>query len=533
MIALELRFPAKRYHATPWDQQVNEGAIEWPPSPWRLLRALLATGYSTGLWDENGPPEAVHEVLQQLSTVLPSYLLPPASTAHSRHYMPLSQMKNGREDTTLVFDTWARIETGALLVRWDVELSREALQWLRQLIEALPYLGRAESWVQGKLIEEADHIEGSWCEAIEELAAGGIAGESVRLLAPLPEAEYMAWRGIQLQAEQAQLPPLREGQKPTKAWLKKQNALESLFPSGLLACLEQDTASLKRAGWTQPPGSRWVRYHRPADALSSSLPIAARRKVAAKVTMALLGLVPPNGSRGLLPSVNRGLPLAELVHRSLISHASRIGGHSEVLSGKNANEQRLEHQHLHAHLLPLDLDADGHLDHLLVWAPMGLDDLAQQAIRALRRTWSKGLAADLGIKLVSLCNRDELERLAGEAGSRIRQLFGGLQGSRSWISATPFVPPRFIKRNKESVEEQVRRELAFRGLPDPVHVELVDVQTDRARRMRHVIRTRRNGTPPPQDLGLCLRIDFPDAVFGPLLLGYGSHFGLGSFEALD
>jgi len=43
MPLIELRFPAGRYHATPWGSHVNEGAVEWPPSPWRLLRALIAT----------------------------------------------------------------------------------------------------------------------------------------------------------------------------------------------------------------------------------------------------------------------------------------------------------------------------------------------------------------------------------------------------------------------------------------------------------------------------------------------------------
>jgi CRISPR-associated protein Csb2 len=43
MLALAIRFPAGRFHATPWGRHVNEGAAEWPPSPWRLLRALVAT----------------------------------------------------------------------------------------------------------------------------------------------------------------------------------------------------------------------------------------------------------------------------------------------------------------------------------------------------------------------------------------------------------------------------------------------------------------------------------------------------------
>ena len=41
-ITLKLTFPAGRYHATPWGRHVNEGVPEWPPSPWRLLRALVA-----------------------------------------------------------------------------------------------------------------------------------------------------------------------------------------------------------------------------------------------------------------------------------------------------------------------------------------------------------------------------------------------------------------------------------------------------------------------------------------------------------
>ena len=45
MTVLELRFPAGRYHATPWGRHVNEGAVEWPPSPWRIVRALIATWY--------------------------------------------------------------------------------------------------------------------------------------------------------------------------------------------------------------------------------------------------------------------------------------------------------------------------------------------------------------------------------------------------------------------------------------------------------------------------------------------------------
>jgi len=42
MIGISVSFPSGRFHATPWGRHVNEGATEWPPSPWRFLRALVA-----------------------------------------------------------------------------------------------------------------------------------------------------------------------------------------------------------------------------------------------------------------------------------------------------------------------------------------------------------------------------------------------------------------------------------------------------------------------------------------------------------
>ena len=125
MPTLILRFPGRRYHATPWGHHVNEGQIEWPPSPWRLLRALIATGYATLQWSGDGPPAVARSLIEKLASVLPRYRLPPAAGAHSRHYMPLAKLTNGREDTTLVFDTWAQVDDGELVVSWDIALTDE------------------------------------------------------------------------------------------------------------------------------------------------------------------------------------------------------------------------------------------------------------------------------------------------------------------------------------------------------------------------------------------------------------------------
>ena len=57
MVTIEFHFVAGRFHATPWDRHVNEGAVEWPVSLWRILRALIAVGFRKLGWDATRPPK--------------------------------------------------------------------------------------------------------------------------------------------------------------------------------------------------------------------------------------------------------------------------------------------------------------------------------------------------------------------------------------------------------------------------------------------------------------------------------------------
>jgi CRISPR-associated protein Csb2 len=111
------------------------------------------------------------------------------------------------------------------------------------------------------------------------------------------------------------------------------------------------------------------------------------------------------------------------------------------------------------------------------------------------------------------------------------RLLGPIDGSRIWASVTPFVPPRFLKpRGKNALLGQINSELASRRLPE---VMTVEVDPDLTRKLRHFVRRRTRGrVAPPVDMGYGLRLTFSVPVTGPLLLGYGSHYGLGMFSAL-
>ena len=372
MPTVHLRFPGGRYHATPWGHHVNEGQIEWPPSPWRLLRALIATGYATLQWDE--VPPVGRQLIETLAEVMPTYELPPASSAHSRHYMPTGKLDKGMEKTTLVFDTWANVGDGEVMVRWDCDLDPETLELFTSLIEKLGYLGRSESWVEAKVVSD----DRTLCEQRTAFPHAmndcpGPQWEQIPLMAAIPSAPYIDWRSNCTEKLLADL-PLPEGKKkPTKTLLKKRADAIAAYPEDLLECLQKDTAWWKKEHhWSQPPGSQRILYWRRTDALVVSAPAVRSRPTARSVTTMLLALTTRSGNQSALPTVERTLPQAELFHRAIVG---RVGNgkkvHCPELTGKDEHGKYLRGRHGHAHILPLDLDGDGHLDHILIHAPMG------------------------------------------------------------------------------------------------------------------------------------------------------------------
>lgn len=544
MPTLILRFPGRRYHATPWGHHVNEGLIEWPPSPWRLLRALLSVGYTAGVWNGTGPPATARALIEKLATKLPRYCLPPAAGAHSRHYMPIGEINKGREKTTLVFDTWAQVDNGELAVTWDVDLAAEEVALLSELVTKLGYLGRSESWVLARLAEPNEFVmpeENSYpCDSPPT-----IGWEQVSLLAPVASEKYIEWRQKQIDILLTELPPVEPPAKKrlTKRDLKQTQERElarekaqAPFPPDLIACLQALTSWLKHHGWSQPPGSRRVLYWRKSNALEAGVPRRQRRIIEAPpVEAVLLAMATASGNDHALPRIARALPQAERLHKQLVDAFKRANhdAHSKALTGCDEAGAPLRGAHEHAHILPLDLDGDGHLEHFLIWAPMKLHARAQAAIRAVRRTFSKGGIGPLQLALAGSGALADLRGLPGVYGDGLCAVLGAPNGATEWVSFAPFVPPRYLKkRGRNTLEGQVAAELSSRGHPAPTEVRVIDPHNDdRARRQRHFIRSRRLASAPPIDCGMTLLLRFGSPVKGPLCLGYGSHFGLGLFIA--
>ncbi len=465
---LAIRFPLRRYHANPWDRAVNEGASEWPPSPWRLLRALVAT------WHTRWPdlPAPVLEGLLGSLAEPPSYLTPGVTVGHTRHYLPDLEHRKGEPGRTdLTLDSFLSVRRDdELLVRWDGDLPGEQRQALAKLAELLPYLGRSESVCEARLVDHEPVPDESWWRP------GAHGSQRVRLLAAT---------------------------KPVS-----------------IAALEASTADIRRRRRTLPPGARWVSYAA-AEPVAGPSPAATATAAAERVTairFAVTGTVPVKATHGIL--------LADEAHRLAGDKLTRAGltdpQRQEILGSNGAVTD-----HRHAHWIPLVTPGQDRpfVQHLIAWVPRGLRAEEVAALLSLREL--SGRRGD-GYEVRGLPPAELLFQAAGPVGQVAPELCGP---ARRWRSLTPYLPVRHRKREslEDFLTADVRTELGYRDLPPATVIpadpgsRLPDRWALEFRRYRMAESVSRSKP------GLGLQLEFAEPVGGPLLVGQLSHFGYGIF----
>jgi len=445
--------------------------------------------------------------------------------------MPTTKIKDGREETTLVLDAFADVGDGALWVRWPTKVDEEAQRLFDVLVAHLGYLGRSESWVLGESTSDDVSLpQAGQAFPHSDNARPGRSFAEIALTAPDTPNNYAYWRSGEVEFAIKEL-GFPAGKKPTQPHQKKIAAIQSAYPADLVDCLQRDTVWWKAQKWSRAPGSRSVLYWRESNALEVGPPTAPRVSGENRVEMMLLALTTPRGSKSALPTVARTLPQAERIHRALVS---KLGFGCEAcpeLVGRDEMGEPLK-GHKHAHLLPVDLDRDGRLDHIVVFAPMGLGKDAQSAVRRLRRTYVKGGVGELQVAVAGVGALQHLRAIGAGLTRAVDELLGPTGGAASWVNTTPFVPPRHIKKSgRSSLVGQVEEELRGRGFP-PAKVDVLE-WTGETLALRHFVRRRQCGPQPPLDIGFAVRLLFDSPVIGPICLGYGSHFGLGLFRAAD
>jgi CRISPR-associated protein Csb2 len=409
VIAVALRFDLGRYHANPWGEHVNAGLVEWPPSPWRILRGLYAASRTNAQLGSVREP-AERALARLMSAPPPNYVIPPAAEGHSRHYMPSRtwSLKKPKEHD-LILDAFLAIPPqDELIVAWEAELPETERRALGEVVRALGHLGRSEAVCSARLLDGGERPPAFNAMPADEASAG----EPLALLCPTPEA-----------------------------------TLEDLSIS---------VAELRRMRQALPPRTRKVAYSAqlPQQAEAPSEPWAAPQ-------LALFHI--GGGNR---PGIAEAVAVAQAARAAL---QRRYGGGqdgvaSPTLSGRRADGPR-EDQHQHAHYLVLP-DAEGRrVEQLAIWAPEGFGPSEVKALASLSRLVVRGAGDPLPLALAALGTTAELSipRLLGPA-RRWRSLtpFGLVRHPKPRGGAL-----------KDGPREQVRLELRRRGLPEPAEVALV------------------------------------------------------------
>jgi len=436
--------------------------------------------------------------------------------------------KKGPYDKTLVFDAFVAVNRqDAVAISWNVDLNPTQRDKLATLLSLLGHLGRAESWCEATL-EEVNPI-GSNCHPIGENEVGP-EWEILSVLCPDGESAFQS----------NHLPSETTSRKQSRATPKKPGRYDPAWN----LCL--DTADLQKAAWSDPPGSRWIKYIRPTDAF---LPRKAESKKSSPAKPTLARYLLDSTVRPLVAST---LAIAEKCRWALMGkfrelEENRMGiprksslpgqNSSVIFSGKSSDGTPLS-GHSHATYMPLDLDGDGRIDEVWVHAPGGFDP---QECRALKHfDW---IPTDSGhpIKLVLLA-------LDTDPVTEVSQV---------WSSATPYLSTRFPKKNGKKKDppdfflpggeiplmiSDIKRQIAHRGWPQPISIQpILDSQgifrlpqNGRLglRPIQFLTRRRKEVRSVKRVAGF-FRLEWATPLPGPVCLGHSSHFGMGLFRPGD
>ena len=496
-LALEQTFPLGRFHATPWKVfPYDDPHGEWPPSPWRLVRAALARSYQ--LDREIADSSANHALLREamvraFATSEVSWQLPPSTWRgpglrqyHPAEFkrVPASAKEPGMMayNTTKVLDNFWITSGAASPVVWQFEgpdWTPPLLAHLDACLARVLYFGRAES--------------------ITEIRR-------------LPESQLD-------NASLTRLQPRRTGSAVPVLALKTDANLSQL---------EVTTDAPTVRDTDIPPGSRWMFAERPqhprirpVSRPKPKLPpvpliqfaigskVAPRYKDTVLITERFR-----NRMLGCFTKIFTGNP------RMKWSEApAEVREQAFLLSGKNPDGSPAKGHQQVAFFLSGTSDVPSRL---CVWRSEPFNDKEQRAILDAANT-----PLPLNYKNDPwTLNLVPLDKLVPPAP--------GLHGTAhcEWESLTPYVPPRHVygRSGKEkpgcSVAEQLSNELESRGFPTD---RLITAVREGGWVKIHRIKSERDAQTNNDKLSYVVKLTFSKPVKGPVSLGTSSHFGLGLF----
>ncbi|MBD3267347.1 type I-U CRISPR-associated protein Cas5/Cas6, partial [bacterium] len=355
----------------------------------------------------------------------------------------------------------------------------------------------------------------------------------------------------------------------------KQTVKVSRYSPAWHLCI--DTAQLHQEKWSDPPGSQWVSYVRPADCFDPP----PRMHLKPYRREALMHVVRFALDSTVLPLITETLPIAESFRRAVHYHCTMLAGRERYgkehwswqkhkdgeqpvdlspfqnLTGKDANQNPLD-GHGHAYYLPTDEDGDGRLDHLMVVSLNGFNRKELHALDRLRHIRRSEDMPELRLLMTGYGPIEDFQPFP-------------IKSARQWVSATPFIVTRHLKKRgqkrdpkelfsnpqlfvKTVLQEELarflqRQPVTYNWEVDQINIEYMTdengvfhissqywIPQSSGQHWRPIqfkrYRKKFNDDGGRRQSG-CFVITFPEPVTGPIALGHSSHFGMGLFLPAD
>jgi CRISPR-associated protein Csb2 len=561
-IVLQQVFPFGRFHATPWRANPFDDPYgEWPPSPWRLVRAVVARWYQ---WAREATTEADAGELDALVAALCRsryrFHLPP----NTRRGGPLRQyhpVEFGMDPPN--FKAWSAefaMPDGGVSDDLRSELAHAGAETVEAGAGLLVHVGKSKAkkkleQLLGKPLTDWSGLrpdpgmrgystsltqDNYWCVAPTEAVWWFVDGKdwTNTLVGTLDHClQRITYFGRAETFTRIQRAP--HGYPEPNCELSEHRGtglVPVLVPSPCASRddVERVTDDEKSVTRSIPPGTRVMYALRPPRPPVREMPFTRFLRPDCRLVQLALGwqVVPEARAVVRLTARFRDLVLRELLR---VKTGDRTATWDRVdasvreamadMVGKDAQRPLTGHRHAEF----LVWIENGVVARLLVWRDgRPFDEDEQTAIlRAASRELSWAAAGPdtdaWKVRLVPLDRAVPPPPGFDEASAP------------SWESATPYVPPRHHlrggkPRERESLVAQIRRELALRGFDEAERVEVEQIGGG-AWVAVHVPRRQAGERSFLGDRrGYLMRLTFPKPVRGPLRLGHSSSFGLGLFR---
>jgi CRISPR-associated protein Csb2 len=491
--SIHIRFLTGRAHLHPWHAAPNEGRVEWPPSPWRLLRTLVAVAgrglttlpesdsnsfsddwfaaattitHGSGKRQQSTPdpfwsqhkdkfPLTELAALLHMLSAPPIVWLPRSGVGHTRHFF---RTKSGRTTGSAVFDTFAAIDPQqSLIFEWsNLNLEKSVTETIEMLLSRLMYFGRSESWCEAALQTEPFHSGNAHCPCVAIEDTGAFETHFAKP-GQCEYRDYSIEKRLGWNPEPNSLQFLKDKFKAASA-TETELLLRSL--------LQLSGDSMKHGD--RPWGTRWLHYAVPKEIFrlpTRRTPRVIRdssEELQPRPDCQVIRYAISTGTvhRAVLPAITTTLAIAQRCRAAALSIFGRQNERrcSPQLSGKRLVDDK-KHYALfaesdndavikfgdengghaaHAYWWPVDEDGDGFLDHLIVLCHDGFSAKDMSALRTLNRVQQHGNRHDLLLTPI----------FEGKWNECPDSFFSRNKIAQIFVSATPYFCPLHLSGGK-------------------------------------------------------------------------------------